>query len=417
MALLTASEVSSAQVATVHEWGTFTCLQNEQGEEIGGINSDDEALPQFVHRLEWAGVDSPSSKSSPRCNPDITMRLETPVTYFHPPLNTTQTLQVNVSATFHGGVLNEYYPYAATEVDSQTTNALPDTFRITKDTVSSIHWNGVRIGDQADPLPTNYPVWLAPRKVGSAATLKLYKPGPPGSKPDDDGTTEGEVFLFYRGVGHLQSPVTVQTSASQITARIRGEAPFHVAAAWLLEVAPVGTLARFTYVGQMDSETTRSLETSLDGLQFTSNAQADLRGQLREALNAEGLMDDEAAAMLETWQHSYFEAPGMRLFYLLPQKWTDTVLPLKIDGPAHVEHRVMMGRIELVTQQQRELLRKIATLPATPQGVQPDPRLDCYNQLGRFANALVLEELKNHPSPGLRSFIQQYNLGSESVFP
>jgi len=35
----------------VHEWGTFTSLQNEQGNELPGINTDDEPVPQFVHNL------------------------------------------------------------------------------------------------------------------------------------------------------------------------------------------------------------------------------------------------------------------------------------------------------------------------------------------------------------------------------
>ena len=31
----------------VHEWGTFTALQNERGEQLGGINIDDEPVPKF----------------------------------------------------------------------------------------------------------------------------------------------------------------------------------------------------------------------------------------------------------------------------------------------------------------------------------------------------------------------------------
>ncbi len=35
----------------VHEWGTFTSLQDEAGRQLGGINVDDEPLPTFVHDL------------------------------------------------------------------------------------------------------------------------------------------------------------------------------------------------------------------------------------------------------------------------------------------------------------------------------------------------------------------------------
>jgi hypothetical protein len=34
----------------VHEWGTFTSLQDESGNAVGGINTDDEPAPKFVHR-------------------------------------------------------------------------------------------------------------------------------------------------------------------------------------------------------------------------------------------------------------------------------------------------------------------------------------------------------------------------------
>ena len=40
---------------TIHEWGTFTALQNDAGVAAGGINVDDEPLPAFVHDL-YAGL-------------------------------------------------------------------------------------------------------------------------------------------------------------------------------------------------------------------------------------------------------------------------------------------------------------------------------------------------------------------------
>ena len=74
-----------------HEWGTFTSLQNERGEAIGGINTDDEPVPDFVHRLGYNLLLRPTEMPAiffkgviRRCHPDVTMRLETPVLYFHP---------------------------------------------------------------------------------------------------------------------------------------------------------------------------------------------------------------------------------------------------------------------------------------------------------------------------------------------
>src|SRR5215831_20868091 len=87
----------------VHEWGTFTSLQNDSGKAIGGINSDDEPVPQFVHRLAHLfllGSEVPPSicQGAPHCHPDVTMRLETPVIYFHTPKTGPIPEPFNVSA-------------------------------------------------------------------------------------------------------------------------------------------------------------------------------------------------------------------------------------------------------------------------------------------------------------------------------
>ena len=85
----------------VHEWGTFTCLQDDQGNAIGGINVDDEPVPAFVWQYANRLVAGQYSKDSrnfglPPYNsdggkgwtngdPTVTMRLETPVIYIYPP--------------------------------------------------------------------------------------------------------------------------------------------------------------------------------------------------------------------------------------------------------------------------------------------------------------------------------------------
>ena len=76
---------------------------------------------------------------------------------------------------------------------------------------------------------------------------------------------------------------------------------------------------------------------------------------------------DEAAALLDTWKLSYFESSGLRLFFLVPRQWTDDVLPLEISTPAKVV-RVMIGRIELVSPAQRDLLDQIARTPRSDRG-------------------------------------------------
>jgi len=71
-----------------------------------------------------------------------------------------------------------------------------------------------------------------------------------------------------------------------------------------------------------------------------------LRASLKRALLQQGLYSDEAEAMLNTWKASYFEKPGLRVFYIVPREWTEYFLPLKFSVPARVS-RAIVGRIDL----------------------------------------------------------------------
>ncbi|HEY6391996.1 MAG TPA: hypothetical protein VIX89_12005, partial [Bryobacteraceae bacterium] len=75
---------------------------------------------------------------------------------------------------------------------------------------------------------------------------------------------------------------------------------------------------------------------------------APLRAQLEYLLAANGLFEDEARAMVETWRDSWFEE-GTRVFYILPRSAVDSILPLSISPkPAKIE-RTFVGRIEVIT--------------------------------------------------------------------
>jgi hypothetical protein len=61
----------------VHEWGTFTSLQDEDGKAVSGINTDDEPVPAFVHQLRTHLVIKPTDlppifyQGAPHCHPDL----------------------------------------------------------------------------------------------------------------------------------------------------------------------------------------------------------------------------------------------------------------------------------------------------------------------------------------------------------
>ena len=162
---------------------------------------------------------------------------------------------------------------------------------------------------------------------------------------------------------------------------------------------------------------------------------------------AGGLFADEADALLNTWEVSYFKSAGLRLFFLVPRAWTDRVLPLTISG-APPTTRVMVGRIELVTPQQRALLANIAAggaddahalsdavqawgqsgenrakwhdldtgkLSFAKAGITVPPSFRAYLALGRFRNALLLDAERRDGNANLAAFIKAFHLEGYEV--
>src|SRR5207244_9055267 len=132
---------------------------------------------------------------------------------------------------------------------------------------------------------------------------------------------------------------------------------------------------------------------------------------------------------------AYFKSPGLRLFFLVPRKWTDHVLPLTLSQPADV-NRVMIARVELIAPRQRETLKQMAAAKPSDgkwvekiRGNSPEVRkfyegrsdfgdlgvtipadYQQYLKLGRFRNALVVAEERRNPNPNLTRFIDTYGL-------
>src|SRR5687768_7310874 len=107
----------------VHEWGTITTIHDFAGKPQTGLNKIDasEVLPDFVHRYEPEHTRHDPAKvfaKSPLVpgRPDVTMRLETPIIYFHPPAGTKYETPIDVEVNFRGGILNEFYPAAEAAV-------------------------------------------------------------------------------------------------------------------------------------------------------------------------------------------------------------------------------------------------------------------------------------------------------------
>lgn len=462
----------------VHEWGTFTWLEAENGEFLGGINTDDEPVPEFVHRLcphLLLQVDPPNPQALmmqglPSDHPDVTMRMETPVIYFYPPKGW-KPQPVDVHVEFNGGWMTEFYPAAvanAPGLDAQNPSRIyPEDWDPAKEGTSNVgyltymtrgklSWNGLALNAPGTGPKTDSKVWLAPRGVKSAMIT------------NDMGETEK--FLFYRGVAHADAGLNITRDKTGDSLEIRmwramvatnggAEADaFRVPAAWLVDVRPDGacafrSLGELRYVKQPAGHYDPSVTTpaTFKAKQYSGENMAKLRGAMHDSLVEAGLFADEAEALLNTWQVSYFKSPGLRFFYLLPRAETDERLPLQISVPSDLT-RVVVGRIELVTPEQRALLAKIAAGPAPDMGEAraemermgsdffahpenaanwkdvitgkkpysalglaiPEVYAD-YLELGRFRNALVLNEQMLRPTAALNDFISKNKLEAYKV--
>src|SRR5262249_27791523 len=155
-------------------------------------------VPGFCHDLNGLLIARQSElppilfKGVAACYPDVTMRLETPVIYFHPPAGASAPLTASVKVAFRGGWLTQFYPAAK-------AGGFVGTALLTEDTTGTLAWNDLKVGVQANGPATTERVWTAPRAVNAAAV--------------SDPSGESEKFLFYRGVGRLACPLQVSRTA------------------------------------------------------------------------------------------------------------------------------------------------------------------------------------------------------------
>jgi hypothetical protein len=367
-------------------------------------------------------------QGAPHCHPDVTMRLETPVLYFYPPGLSPLTADVRVR--FRGGWLSEFYPDAVVDAPGLASGDF-NFGHLRRDHTGSLTWKGLTLGSRQPGPETSDHVWTSPRQVKAVSVMSA--------------SGESEKFLFYRGVGHIDAPLRLSQEEGRLVVRgqlerpLSSAAPLRINDLWLVDVRANGSVAFRTLDPLAVSTDTERIAAAIP-MEFGEERYSAgnlklLCAAMHAALVHEGLFDDEASALLKTWELSYFKSAGLRLFFLVPPAWVDHYLPLEVSVPAETK-RVMVGRIELVSPQQRKLLQKIATGPASTGRWRDELTLSrlpgnssttidarfpipadyrAYLNLGRFRNALILDEVKRRPTKSLNQFIENYGLATYEV--
>jgi hypothetical protein len=372
-ALFRAQTPASDPGLTAHEWGTFTSIAGKGGRAADWLpltGSTD--LPAFVEHFQ-----TPDFKGGLRG----TVRMETPVLYFY--TNHPTTLSVHVS--FSQGFITEWYPHAnrvepvGLQTHARMVSYLNDWNRRQKQPDSSISWDSVSLqpNDSASLQredSTNH--YYAARQTSSTPLRIKTQSG-----------EQTEKFLFYRGVASFSVPVSVNLAADgKISAE--NHTSQEIPAMLVFE-------RRGDKIGFRVADASAATPT-LDPPELNATMDS-LKQIVEDMLITQGLYQDEAQAMFQTWRDSWFEE-GSRLLYIVPRDFVDSVLPLSINPPPAQIVRVFVGRMELVTP---------ATQRVVEQALATNDRatLTRYN---RFLVAILESMIANEKDPARKAQFSAY---------
>jgi hypothetical protein len=300
---------------TAHEWGTFTSIAGEQGQAVEwSPQTGSTDLPEFVEHLR-----TPQFKLGLRG----TVRMETPVLYFYD----SREEAVSVKVSFEHGLITEWYPHASRV---EPSGSLRDVSRYQPEAGGSIAWETVTTSPS---LRTTFPRentdnhYYAARAT-SATPLRVKTPR----------GEQQEKFLFYRGVGAFAPPISATlTPGGKLVVENHGAE--EISSVILFERR--GKSVGYRIGGGVQDKSI------LEAPELTGSVDS-LGRELEGLLVNQGLYQDEAHAMVETWRNSWFEE-GSRLLYLVPADFVNRVLPLSITPAPIQTSRVFVGRLEIVT--------------------------------------------------------------------
>jgi hypothetical protein len=343
----------------VHEWGTFSTFAGSDG-VYRKVYPDDRDLPQFVysrHRNIKGGL------------PDVFVSLETPVLYFY----TDRAMTASVRVHFPKGRITEWYPQASRPPgDSQT-------------------WENIQIAPKV--------ALTFPREKGKSRYYAARETdATPLQVEDGKGKMEAEKFLFYRGVGDFQMPLTVRALGhGAFTVKNKGK---DALAAFVLVHVQDGKV-RFTVHDHF------SQGAEVEAREPREESTTEKLGEaMAELLMREGLYEKEARAMVKTWSADWFGEDGTRVLYLVPARLIDELLPLRVTPKPSALLRVLVGRHDVLTPERESDIDRLVSKLDGPSQAEAKAADRGLNQLGRYrwpaqeASRARLKGLKEARKPG-----------------
>jgi hypothetical protein len=333
------ASMQASEDYVAHEWGTFTSVQGADGIQLGWNPLIISELPKFVYNRLPATQDGKQTRfpyGGAKSGFVTLQRMETPVIYFY----SGKDQRVSVSVDFPQGMVTEWYPQVRTPTSTGKEG-------VSAEGPKRLDWANVRILPQQQhealaavlPLDQTGSHYYAARET-DADYLRVGT---------GDSTQETEKFLFYRGIGNFQTPLTVTqngSDADEIQLQNSGSEELRHFFVYTVH----GNDGKFLYIPKLAAGKSQSVKLHPDRNRSSLPVlRSEIARQMRDALVREGLYEREAAAMVKTWDESWFAEQGVRVLYVLPSAWTDRILPLTLDPKPREIVRVMVGRAELIT--------------------------------------------------------------------
>ncbi|MBC8040852.1 MAG: hypothetical protein H7Y06_09940 [Opitutaceae bacterium] len=315
---------------TVHEWGTFTSVHASDGTLLSGLEREEHRLPGFVRsHLGFA----PADKGWSRPVKNVTIKMETPVLYFY----AEKEMPVTVDVGFNGGSISQWYPERSggeklpISTSIKSLQELPP-MDFAQGYTGRITWDALVLASGSNEKITANKDWETPQwpRARVAEANRVRTP---------DGAVEG--FLFYRGIGRFEIPFNVIVTADGAL-RLHNSGAEKIPFVWVYDNREQAG-GRYAWEGSLGQGEVRKVE------QAKVHFGPERTQALLEPLQAAGITEAEARAMLATWQESYFDAPGLRVFWIVPRAFTDRILPLTITPAPDKLERVLVGRSEVLT--------------------------------------------------------------------
>jgi hypothetical protein len=372
----------------VHEWGTFTSFAGSDGISLEFRPLETSDLPKFVFDraaqsnlfAQRYAVGDRSGYTAKAVRPTL-QRMETPVTYFY----SDRERVVDVTVGFPEGLLTEFYPPVRMMFPVFNPK---EPEKVGK---SVITWEKVKIV----PLSKVTPKMIAPPVSGDDHYGYARETDSAMLQIDETLLKKSyyEKFLFYRGIGNFDLPVSMTASGDgKFVIRNGGRGP--ISAAFLVQIED--GRVRCAAMGKIAGEHVATLPAEEMSIEELADAMV-------KAIVAEGMYEKEARSMVNTWRSSWFGEDGTRLLYLLPQSLTDRMIPLTIKPAPDEVVRVMVGRLEILTPQvERNIAKLVAELGSPTQG-ERDAATRAISRFGRFAEPALQRVAKVSDDPEIKA--------------